>query len=67
MFVNNVDVFDNTYKCNKKFGEYIITNFNIPVLSICDGCYIFSKTEELNLAIKKIPFIIKFMYGGVKS
>jgi len=65
MFVNNVGVLNNIYKCNKKFGEYIVNHYNIPVLSISDNTYFFSKTEELSLAIKKIPFITKLFYGGV--
>lgn len=66
MFISNIDCFKNVYKCNKKFGEYIIKHFDIPVLSVNDKHYIFGNTEKLSSAIKQIPFIIKFMYGGVK-
>ena len=63
-FVDSLSKFKNVYKCNKTIGQYIIKHFDIPVLSIHDNCYIFSKTEKLKVAVKKIPFIIKLFYGG---
>ena len=63
MLIHNDIAFNSIYKCNKKIGNYIIKNFNIPVLSMHDKYYVFSNTEELRLALKKIPFILKLFYG----
>ncbi len=66
MFIHNSKELTKVYKCNKALGKYILKHFKIPVLSIHDKYYVFSETEEFLQALKKIPFIIKLIYGGVK-
>ena len=47
---------DGWYKCNKKTCEYLKYKKHLYPISSFGDNYYFAKTEELDLAIKDMPF-----------
>lgn len=61
MFIRNLK-FDKTqyYKCNKSIAEYL-TQKGFSEIGNDDGMIIFQNTEQLQAALKVMPFHLKFV------
>ena len=62
MYIKNIDLFPKTidlFKTNRFIAEWLVKEGKIPLLSISGKDYIFSCTEELKNALKKLPIYLK--------
>ena len=58
MIINN-EVIIKKFRCNYIIGNYIIKNFDIPLLSYDVNYVYFSDNEKLRDSLNKLPFIYK--------
>jgi hypothetical protein len=49
------------YSCNNILGEYLVNQKSIPVLSIENGKWLFSKTHLLEEVLNGLPFYMKII------
>jgi hypothetical protein len=63
MFITNKDssIFERAYKANKFIAKYLIYKCGIPALGMDERFYYFSKTIELDVAIKDMPLRYKLL------
>ena len=60
MITNSNSIVDK-YKCSRLIMEYLVYQCHLPVLSVDADSFYFAKTNALQEALKKMPFMYKFM------
>ncbi len=63
VYVVNIDKIpkEKLYICNEKIANYLQKDCGVPLFGNTeDGGYVFSRTDELYLALEKMPFWLRF-------
>lgn len=62
MFIKNLQGMDiPVYKCNVIIGEWLVNEKSIPVLSIKDKKWYFSKTPLLEEVLESMPLYLRML------
>jgi translation elongation factor P/translation initiation factor 5A len=55
----NYKVINKRYKCNKAMANFLIYKEHLPLLSVDNDDYYFADTDNLKVALKKMPFYLR--------
>ena len=58
MIINH-EAIKRKFKCNDIVGDYLLRNFNLPVLSVDKGYYYFTDNEYFRECLKNLPLLYK--------
>ena len=60
MIINH-EIIHNKYACGKTVARVLQSDFNIPLLSVEGRLFYFLETEELESALKQLPWWLKLI------
>jgi len=59
MKINNPEVIEKKFKCNKLVADYLIYKCHLPLLSMDKKWFYFAETPLLKESLENIPFYLK--------